>query len=227
MTIRDEILSAYLDGELAPEDAEPVRALLSRDGKLRERLERLRLASDLTREALAPLAVATPALRAATGISWRRYAAPGAAAIAACAAGIVFGLLMSGDGEESLFMLDGGIIAAPPVAHALDETPSGGSMRSGDVELAALYSFRDEEGRACRVFRARLSGAAVEGAACRDGARWRMLALTPAEASALGYTEANSAEPAAIAAAVDEAYAQEIDAAEEAALIAGGWMSSK
>jgi anti-sigma factor RsiW len=226
MTIKDEVLSAYLDGELAPDEAERVRALLARDGDLAERLERLRLAGDLAREAFAPLAVAAApqALRAAAGASWTRVAAPAAMAIAACAAGIVLGVSIRGDGVGRVLALDGGMIASPALSRGLGQTASGAMTRSGGVEVAPLYSFRDGSDRACRVFRAEASGAAMEGAACRDGATWRILAIAPAAVrSTDAFAQAESEEPAAVAAAVDVVYASEISAEEEARLIAREW----
>jgi hypothetical protein len=225
MTIKDDILSAYLDGELAPEDAERLRALLACDADLAQRFERLRLAGELAREAFEPLALARAphALRAAAGASWSRFAAPAAAALAACAAGVVLGVSLRGEGSGRLFSIDGGIVAAPAVARALDDAATSATMRSGGVAVAPIYSFRDGDGRACRAFRASASDATVEGAACRDGAIWRILALAPTQARSGAFVQAGGDEPAAVAAAVDAAFAEEISAEEEAELIARGW----
>lgn len=225
MTIKDDILSAYLDGELAPEETERVRALLGRDADLAERLERLRLAGELTREAFAAVALA-PAphvLRVAAGAGWSRFVAPAAAALAACAAGVMLGVSLRGEGAARLLSIDGGIVAAPAVARALDKAANGAAMHSGGVETAPIYSFRDGDGRACRVFRAAASGATMEGAACRHGATWRILALSPAQVQSGAFVQAGGDEPAAVAAAVDAAFAEEISAEEEAELIARGW----
>lgn len=222
MTIKDEVLSAYLDGELSPEEAARVEALLAHNPKLGERLARLRLAGELAREAFAPIGAAIPALSIAAGVNWRRHAAPVAAAIAACAVGVVLGLSMRGDGASALFEFNEGVLVSPAMTHVLDQTPSGARTRRGAVELVALYSFRDEEGRACRVFRASVSGVLTEAAACRDGERWRVLALAPVRAVD-GFMQADSAEPEAVAAAVDGVFAAEIDAAAEAELISRDW----
>lgn len=226
MTIKDEILSAYLDGELEPEEAERVRGLLARDADLAERLERLRLAGELAREAFSPLAAepAPRALRAAAGASWARFAAPAAMAIAACAVGIVLGVSIRGEGAGRLLVLENDMIAAPAVARLLDQTASGATARSGGVEVAPLYSFRGKGGGACRVFRAEASSVAMEGAGCRGDDGWRILALAPVQLAEDGaFTPAEGAEPEAIAAAVDAVFVEEIEAEEEVALIAGGW----
>lgn len=225
MTIKDDILSAYLDGELAPEETERVRALLARDADLVERLDRLHLAGEFTREAFAPLALAPVphALRAAAGASRLGFAASAAAALAACAAGVVLGVSLRGEGAGRLLSIDGGIVAAPAIARALDEAANGAATHSDGVEAAPIYSFRDGDGRACRVFRAAVSDATMEGAACRDGATWRILAFAPAQARGGAFVQAGGDEPAAVAAAVDAVFAEEIDAEEEAELIARGW----
>lgn len=225
MTISDDVLSAYLDGELAPDDKERVRALAAQDADIAARLERLRLAGELLRDGFAPLAAApVPArLRAsAGGGEFRRHAAPLIAALAACAAGIVLGVSIRGDGAERVLALDDGLVAAPALARGLNEAMSGAHVASGDVRVSPIYSFRDGEDRACRVFAAEASGVALEGAACRHGASWRMIALAPAPVRE-GFTQAGADEPAAVAAAVDRIWADEIGAEEEAALIERGW----
>jgi len=222
MTIRDEVLSAYLDGELEPAEAERVRVLVARDNDLAERLGRLRLAGDLTREAFAPLSVAPPQLRAAAGANWRRLVAPAVAAIASCATGVVLGYSMRDDDVGALFVSDNGLVAAPAVSHGLDRTLSGAMTRRGAVELTVLYSFRDDQARACRVFRASLPSVATEAVACLEGEHWHVLALAPIR-DAGGFRQAESAEPDAVAAAVDGLFAEEIDPEGEIELIASGW----
>lgn len=225
MTIRDDILSAYLDDELTPEETERVRTLLARDAALAERLERLRLAGELTREAFAPLALARVprALHIAAGAAWSRFAAPAAAALAACAVGVVLGLSVRGQGAGRFLSVDGGVSAAPALARVLDDAASGATARSGGLETALIYSFRDADGRACRVFRVAVSDATMEGAACRHGAAWRILALAPAHPRSGAFVQAGGDEPAAVAAAVDAVFTEEIGAEEEADLIARDW----
>lgn len=225
MTISDDILSALLDGELEPAEAERIEALVARDPVLAQRHERLRLAQSLTREAFAPFASVPLKLRAAAGAfgAWPRLAATGAALLAAGIAGLVFGLSLRGDGAGRLFALDGGVIASAGVARALDETASGGQARRAGVRVAPLYSFRDHAGRACRVFRASLRESALEAAACRESGSWRLVVLAPAAALTEGFSQAGHADAAAIESAVDTVWAAEITGAEERALIARGW----
>lgn len=227
MTISDDILSAYLDGELEPAEAERVRTLVERDAGLVERLARLEQAGVLTREAFAPL-MASPAphaLRVASGerFDWKRIVARSATALAACAAGIVLGVSLRGEGAGRLFALDRGMLAAPALASGLDTTMSGASSVRGGVAVTPVYSFRDVDGRACRVFRSEAGATVLEGAACREGGAWRIEALAPAVAVEGRFSQASGDEPAAVAGAMDRLWADEIAAEEEARLIAQGW----
>ena len=51
MTYRDEMLSAYIDGELPEAEADALRADMGKDPALKERVDRLRRANDAVREA--------------------------------------------------------------------------------------------------------------------------------------------------------------------------------
>jgi hypothetical protein len=225
MTISDDTLSALIDGELEPAEAERVEALIARDSVLARRYERLRLANALTREAFAPLASAPLKLRAAAGVfdPWRGYAAIGAAAFAAGMAGLALGLSFTRDDAWRLLALDGGVVASGDVARALDETRSGGEMRRAGARVAPLYSFRDQAGRACRVFRASLRENAIEAAACREDGKWRVMALAPTTAPSDGFSQAGGDDAATIESTVDALWATEIGDAEERALIARKW----
>jgi hypothetical protein len=226
MTISDDILSALIDGELEAAEAERVEALIRREPMLAQRVQRLRLAQALTQEAFAPFASAPLKLRAAAGAfdAWPRLAATAAIAIAAGAAGLVLGLALGGDGEERLFSLDAGVVASAEVAAALDQTASGDAARRAGFEVAPLYSFRDQEDRLCRAFRASVGESAIEAAACRQGDDWRLIALAPADAPVEGFSQAGGVSAAVIESAIGEVWKAEIGGEEERALIARRWI---
>jgi hypothetical protein len=225
MTISDDILSALIDGELEPAEAERVEMLIARDPLLAQRFERLRRADVHTQKAFEPFVSVPIKLRAAAGAfdAWRRFAAVGAASLAACAAGLVLGLSLSRDDVARLLALDNGVVASPDMARALDQTASGGETRRGDVRVAPLYSFRDRDGRACRVFQASLRNSAMEAVACREGRSWRVAALAPAAASTNRFSQAGADDAQAIESTVDALGPTEITSVEERALIASGW----
>ena len=225
MTISDDTLSAYIDGELEPQEAERVRALITQDASLAARVERLRKATRLTQEAFAPLssAPAPLSLRTAAGVTpvWRRYSGHIGAALAAGVAGLVIGMSLRGGSSD---LVDEQLRASPVIAGALTATVSGEESRWGDMSVTPIYSFRTENGRVCRVFHARASRTDVEGAACREGAAWRVVALAPASARTGAFTQAGSDEPAAVAAAVDALGAGDVlNPTEERGLIATNW----
>jgi hypothetical protein len=225
MTISDDILSALIDGELEPAEAERVEILIARDPALAQRFERLRRADVHTQEAFEPFVSVPIELRAAAGAfdTWRRFAAVGAASLAACAAGLVLGLSLSRDDMGRLLALDSGVVASPNLTRGLDETASGGEARHGGVRVAPLYSFRDRDGRACRVFQASLRNSAIEAVACREGESWRLAALAPATPSAGRFSQAGGDDAQVIESAVDALGPTEITGVEERALIARGW----
>src|SRR5262245_37020075 len=223
MTISDDILSALIDGELEPAEAERVEILIARDPLLARRFERLRRADAFTQQAFAPLASVPLKLRAAAGAfdGWRRFAAAGATALAAGAAGLLLGLSLSRDDVGRLLVLNNGLAASADMARGLDETASGEETRRGGVRIAPLYSFRDQGGRACRVFAASLRNVAIEGVACREAGSWLLAALVPTAARVDDrFTQAGADDARAIEAAVDALGPTEITSAEERALIA-------
>jgi hypothetical protein len=225
MTISDDILSALIDGELEPAEAERVEILISRDPELAQRFERLRRADVHTQKAFEPFVSVPIKLRAAAGAfdAWKRFAAVGAASLAACAAGLVLGLSLGRDDVERLLALDNGVVASADMARALDATASGGATRRGEVRVAPLYSFRDRDKRACRVFQASVRNSAIEAVACREAGDWRLAALAPAALPTNRFNQAGADDAQAIEAAVDALGPTEITSVEERALIARNW----
>jgi hypothetical protein len=228
MSIDDEMLMAYADGELDPLAAKRVERAIAADPALAERVEhhralRARIAagfapvagesvpdrlSGLLRSNVAPLARPAPRLAP----SWRQATA----AMAACLVmGLILGLAIQPRGPVRV--RDGGLYAAGELAQALDDQPGGAA---GATRVAV--SFRDRRGTYCRVF----SAAAADGIACRDAVGWALRRTRPGTAvpaTSAAYVQAGSADADLMAAAQDMMAGAPLDAAGEAEARARGW----
>jgi len=242
MELNDEMLSAYLDGELDDRQRQLVDAHLAADPGARLRLARLREADARLRAAFMlgttasddPLAVlilghapaAAPPQPAAPGLaglrppavsrrSWRRRPAlltALAAGIGAIAVGV--SLLMSG--ADAVGRADA-VLAA-----ALDTLPSGGERIERGDRTRLVLSFKADDGRWCRVFEQQAAAEQRDGLACRDAQGWQVLALERSAAGEPGLKPAGA--NATIDALMDRlGNAPVAEPDEEQRLIAQGW----
>ena len=216
---------AWLDGELAPEQAARVAQAVSTNPALAALAETHRAMRARFAAAFGPVAnepvmpprsaevVSLAAVRAArSGQSpspARRWWVPGAIA-ASLVAGLVIGQLgQSGgisDRSEALAL-------APSLARALDAQLSG---QDGAVRVA--LSFRATDGTYCRSFTA----SHLSGVACRSGGSWRLRYAAPAAPTGGAYRMAGNdpAEAGAIAAMIA---GEPLDATAERTARARGW----
>jgi hypothetical protein len=216
---------AWLDGELAPEQAARVEQAVATNPGLAAIAETHRAMRARFAAAFGPIAaepvmparsaevVSLAAVRAArSGQSpspARRWWVPGAIA-ASLVAGLVIGQLgRSGgisDRAEALAL-------APSLARALDAQLSG---QEGAVRVA--LSFRSVDGAYCRSFTA----SHLSGIACRTDQGWRLRYGAPAAPTGGAYRMAGNdpAEAGAIAAMIA---GEPLDAAGERAARAHGW----
>jgi hypothetical protein len=220
MGITDQLLMAYVDGELAPELAALILARLETEPDLLDRMEQQRelrrqlsavygsamaeplppgLTALLTKEAGAAGLRRRPEPRVMNfsrlGDSWPTWAAAAAAAL------IGVGLSEAVHaGDPITRSSDGRILASGPLARSLEHALSAHGGVPGPKILA---SFRDRVGRYCRVFE---GSGQEDGVACKDGDRWQVMALAASAEteSAEGYRQASSALAPSVAAAVDE-----------------------
>lgn len=231
--LTDEVLCAYLDGDLSPEARAALeRQLLSEPGA-RVRLDRFRESDDRLRRAFAlpPDAAADPLVRLLTGDASntvrpirtsgaRRFLAPIGLALAATVAGLAIGFVWRdaidtpGTGAASGLALSGGL------HEALDRNPSG--LQRGGVTV--LFTFRREDGVPCRQFETADARVSADGVVCRDaGKRWRVSAWRELPRAVGGYRAAGGDE-SPVEAVVDALDASgPLSPSEEAALIAKGW----
>lgn len=211
--LTDEVLSAYIDGELPPEEAARVALALTRDPAATERVAELRAADARLRQAFeAPLPDPDAlAHRLAEGMKAAppRWRAPrrallglaGGLAALALALGLAAGRL--GLKREVRIDADAGLLAVGDLQAALEAQPSNAA---GAVQI--FRTFRTDDGRVCRRFGLRAS---LQGVACRADGRWRLVALVQAGD--------DLAERASAALGVGAT----VDAAQEAELIRSGW----
>ncbi|PWG62021.1 anti-sigma factor family protein [Spiribacter halobius] len=223
--IDDEMLSAYLDGELDAGTRERVEAALADDAGLRRRLEQLRRNDDLLCAAFDEVentpvperlqAAARPP--AAVIPLWRRVQAPALAAAAALVLGLALGRLLAPSAPEASPLAAGPVPVDSALAAALAATPSGEVARAGTLEIAPLVTFRTDDGRLCREYQAREAGEAVTVAvACSESGQWRNIALAGG-AAGTSYRQASAGD--GLRALIGAGDARTLNAAEEQAAL--------
>lgn len=247
MEPNDELLCAYLDGELDSATRAEADQALARDPGARLRLERMRRADARLREAFplqntaaddalaARILAFTPAGEAstadgATGVAASSTVTPlrkpaevvlprrRTLRLAALAAAV------SAVAVGYVLRMGGSPEATAMTAFnaALDRAASGEPVQAGAVAVQPVLSFRAADGRYCRVYEQRAGTETSEGLACREASGWQVLALAPST------TAPGELQPAGGNAEVDALMnrlggEQTLDAAAERALIQQGW----
>ena len=229
MGITDQLLMAYVDGELSPDLAALILSRLETEPDLLQRLEehqRLRrelsavygsvmgeplppsLTALLSRESAqaAPPPV-IPLFRLPRVEPGSAFSRLGGAwpVLAAAAAAAVFGVGLSEvrhAGDPLTRAGDGRIVASGPLASSLEHGLATDATGSGAKIMA---SFADRTGRYCRVFQS-AAGGHDDGVACKSGGRWLVVALANGAGSepTTGYRQASSSLSPSVATAVDE-----------------------
>jgi hypothetical protein len=230
--LTDEVLCAYLDGELSPEAQAALEHQLLSEPGARVRLDRLRDSDDRLRRAFAlPSAAAVdPLVRLLNADSpdnvvrmrasrLRRYAAPAGLALAATVAGLAIGFGWRGALEAPVTETSG-LALSGKLQGALDHTLSGQS-RGG---IKVLFTFLRDDGVPCRQFEVADGVVAAEGLACRNADKhWQVSAWREMPRTVDGYRTAGGDE-SPIEAVVDALDASgPLSPTDEAALIAKGW----
>lgn len=195
LELNDELLCAYVDGELDPEMRVRVERALVDDAGARVRLERMRVADERLKAEI-PLAALQPndplstrildgkPVPAATRAS-TRWGAVAITALAAGIGGVLVGFVLSRSQEvretpvvaraDPAPLLSGASSNALLLA-ALDGGESGKAIEQGGRSTQIILTFEAEDGRYCRAFRSREANAAAEGVACRSGTQWEVVA---------------------------------------------------
>ena len=232
MSIDDERLMAYLDGELDAAGRAIVEEALARDEALRARLEaqrqlRDRLAAhygpvaeepipDRFRQLLDPPVVdlADARRRRATArLMWQ--------SVAALAATLVLGLVLGGQIPRAAGPVrsdHGTLYADGDLARQLDTQLA--SMPTVGAATRVGVSFARADGTFCRTFQ----GPALGGLACRDGERWRLVVTAPGTGeSQAQYRQAASGNALVMQAAQELMAGEPLDAAGERRARDSGW----
>jgi hypothetical protein len=202
-TADDQVLSAYLDGELSAEETAALEARLRREPPLARRLQTLRGTDEALRSAYGPIAGEplpesilalleqspdTPEHAAAgTVVDLRRrstrraFTIPAAiAASIALLAGFLLGTLVTTPPPEpgsplALVPRDGNVEASTTLHELLHSLPSGASreVMEGHSAMPRL-TFLTADGTPCRQLDVASADATTEMLACRRGERWRI-----------------------------------------------------
>ncbi len=247
--ISEEILQAYVDGELGANEVAQMDAALAHDELLARRVAKARairaqlgslfdpvLDEPVPEQLSALLRPASPALRVSpipltpqaghrgfgTGRrrTSRRWLVPGSA-VAASLAVLALALWWNA-GSSIVRMQNGQQFAAGALSHALDHGLA--SVPDPSAAIAIGLTFRSADGHVCRTF-TRSASPAMAGLACHEDAGWSLPALSTNTESKVGeLRQAASELPPAVQAAVDARIRGDaFDAQQERAARSGGW----
>jgi hypothetical protein len=168
-TMPRERLEAFVDGELAPEDAATVLMHLAASPEDRAYIERLeRVNRALTDLYAAPLALPVPDdlrrrilgpesdwSRAGSARSGRRRAWLVAGAAMAASVALAVGLSLTREAGRPGFRISAGPVGAgTPLQEVLDRQPSGMPRALSDATLVVVGTFYDRDERPCRELEA-------------------------------------------------------------------------
>ena len=241
MTVSDEELMAYVDGELDAARVESLRLEIAASADLSRRVaEQLELRARLRRAFNPALDEPVPArlteltVRARVvelGSSTRRRPTRVAwLSGLALAAGIVLGIALPQLARESPEIVASGadVAAGGALADTLSRRLASEQSASDPIRLGV--SFVATSGEYCRTFISRRRDSALAGMACRQGAAWRIDALqavTIVPEVSDGYRQAaTSLPPLVLRAAEDSMAGDPLDAVGEAAARDHHWTSS-
>jgi hypothetical protein len=248
MSISDETLMAFADGELDEATRRVVEQAVRQDPVLAEKVRQHKalrtnvfnaFASTLDEEVPQRLHAAARSgkvvhldsvrqLRTAPPPpapqkqrwSWTEWGALAATLVVGVLAGTVGSKAINGDQQLAGFDNKAGVLTAQgKLAQALSQQLASAAATDPNVKVG--ISFVSKEGTYCRSFML----PATAGLACRSGAEWRIPVLTNGAMGQAGeYRQAGSALPAAVLDAIDQRIVgQALDADAERAALKQGW----
>ena len=253
MTISDEMLAAYVDGELEAAELARVEQAIAKDPQLAQRVAqqralraRLRGAYDGVLQEELPQRLVQARMGASSGpaqvinlarvraersrrgggqrqFKLRRYSVAASLAVGLLAGFLLERLAAPGALTE---MHDGALIARGSLARALDEQLTGSGAAATAVRIG--LSFRSRSGNYCRTFTL-IGSRGLAGLACREQERWQLVNLVGAEGAVAPGAGPNmrmaaSSLPAALLQAVNDHISGEpLNAAAEAEARSKGW----
>ncbi len=246
MSIDDETLMAYADGELSALETKRVEAAMAEDPALAARVARFRAVRRALRTAYDSVA-AEPIpehLRALLGdvathepiepprqvvnLAEQRNARSlrlGPPAWAAIAASLIVGVIAGRAvwPSQSLFTGQTGRLYAGSELSQVLETRLASEADNATAATRIGLTFRAKDGDVCRTFAHGRDANTVSGLACREAQRWAVRVVVSGPAARGAYQQASSA-PSAVLDAVDSMIDGEaLDAAQEQALRDRHW----
>jgi len=250
-SIDDEMLIAFLDGELSTEQSRRVEQAINDDVELAAQVERLAQVSELAAQAYRHV-LDEPAPEHLVNAVWsndvgqsevevvslaarRRPTGYLPLAIAASVALVVGGLLgqqFANDSIDShrLVQADAGVIVAQnPLYIALEQIPSQQHFEAGNGDvILPVMSFQATDGRYCREFEINADHKVSVGVACKQDGRWNTEILLAAGSRPVSrqdvFQPASGYSQTALDAVLDNLWAGvAYDVAEEERLIQRGW----
>lgn len=239
--VSDEMITAWLDGEVTPQQRSEIESAIAASPQLGVRVARLARADRLLAPAYAETlnapvpqrfeAVIGKSRRGGGLASFREALSsllsprPMAMAAASLLVGVMLGgAILSGSPTVASMASDGEgrMIADNAMGQSLASLASGAAAGPVSIRLSLV----DEGGRYCRQFETSVAA----GLACREGDAWVIdtLSRTGARSSADGtYVMADGSTDPTISAALQRLGVRRVlDAREESAAIASGWAAS-
>ena len=210
LELNDELLCAYMDGELDAAMRVRIERALLDDTGARVRLERMRAADERLRTEI-PL----PGLQPDDPLSERilgdeslppvvRKSPRWGVAVSALAAGIggvVVGLMLSRAQEPAPALVAStspslsGVASSRLLLATLENGTSGTAVADdGNRSVQIILTFESDDGRYCRAFGARDASTAGEGVACRADEQWQLIAWDGTANPHDGFRTAGSSE---------------------------------
>ena len=235
--ITDEMLMAFVDGELEEHESESVRVAIENDNALLVRLERLRQVDNLLRAAYpAPVDDTdrfTELLREPANVvqlkprSAARQWIPAGAAIAAGVAGLLIGNVMTVSSPGLMSVARGDVHVAGVVQNVLNVQPAGEVVYEDGFRVTPVLSFVANDSRPCREVRISGHDASVRFVACMNAKEhgWEVEAMVRAPGEDLPdtYHKAGGNDPVIDAALARLGVKEMLDVESERAAIASRW----
>jgi hypothetical protein len=240
MTLSDEVLMAYTDGELDPQTRARVEEAIASDPQVARRVaahEALREKVQSTFGKVLDEPVPDRLIRAARASTGRviplrpkrfQVSQWGALAASFVLGALVWQLAIRLYSTGPIIERHGQLLAAGALDSALSNQLAGDPSTQSAVQIGV--SFRSKGGRYCRTFQLR-EQANLAGLACRQQSQWQLEVLDNGSAAHEGHPEyqpAASALPPEVVQAVDRVIDGEpLDAEGEARAKQRGWLISR
>ncbi|OYX47864.1 MAG: hypothetical protein B7Y90_12280 [Alphaproteobacteria bacterium 32-64-14] len=244
----DEQLSAFLDGELTPQEMEALSQDLEADAALAGRMEKLGTANAVYRDAIggidnAPLkaslkaAMDTPPTAQVIAFKPRSISAfvmehRAIAASLLCAAA-VWGVTSATSTDSQSDLLapgpDGLIVASSPLHQMLEVAATGEVSKVGNAAAVPRLTFAADDGAFCRQFDVTTEDGSSAAIACREDGVWRTQVVAYQLAKPLGeFQTASAARAPALEAFLDAHMpGAPLNAEQEAMLLQRKWAPSQ